>query len=505
MAGVVFEKQLQDIRKGVALLDTMLESMGELNKLGANFQMKKGIQGLQEANKELNTTAERIKVINDRGLTKVIKDTNKFNTGLQKTKKALSAIYSKMKMISFAGMAGIGALTAIGAGMGSSATKKIASSYTGNTLNLGKRQMDIYSHLGKKETGNEGFFLDMINTIRSMEGTSEGNKALATLGINQQEFLKKTNLGKIEALIEAAHDVSKKGANNDVFNEALQALSGKSYNELTPLKNINKKYNEISKKTNKESVYSNVKDVGDGFTDLQYNLGQFNDWFVSNFSDSLKTTFNAIQKSFNTLKDNEAFQNAITAGAQWVGANLPILIGKVMETIANIPNHFEAIRNLLDKIYLAVKSVKDSIYYVFTDLGDKLSQVEWDLGITKVNPFSTLKPSDKSLTSMYADKYANIQAAMDIAHRDIKILESKKKNAIAFSSLTGDTQKSNEIQSEITSKKQALEELIKEKNNLLQQATTNNITIYIDKNGDVEAKSESNGVATKMLANIFTR
>lgn len=511
MASVVFEKQLANINKGLQALRSMNKELNKFEKGSNSTKMLKGaIKSLKEAESSVKSMALEAHMVS---FDKAHKSLNRFNNGLKHTKKYLDSIYGKLKMIGFASMAGIGSIAAMGAAMGSGAKSQVAHTTKAKTLsNMSGRSLDIFKQMGNKQ-GDENLIIGMYENL--LNAVDNGSIALSTFGLNQDDIIKGLNSTNIQDRVKTLDKVVKalEGykdyTTNSHFNDLSQELLGVGIREAVAYKqraggSFTDQFNAISAKTNKTEIYKNVEAVGQAFIDLQYTLSQFSDWFVANFQDSFKTAFNGIAKAFNNIKNNKTIQDKMNKFSANLESYITLGIGHFFESVMNIPNYLATMSNLLDKIHLAVKSVKDSIFYVFTDLGDKLSQVEWWFpSVGKFNPFGTLKPSQESLANMYADKIANTQSAINIKEREKEILQSRKENALMWADFLPQNRliKSRALEAEIKEKDTEMNKLKQDLKELKQQSINNNITINIDKDGKVEAKSE--GFAKNIIVNTI--
>ena len=225
---------------------------------------------------------------------------------------------------------------------------------------------------------------------------------------------------------------------------------------------------------------------------MQYQISQFGDWLTSNFQKGLTGSFGGLETAFEIMKKDKemkAYLNALSAGA---AVKVPQIIGNVFEAIMNIPNYFESIKILLNKIVLGAESIKNAIFYSFTELGDKLSQVEWWFpGVGKFNPFSTLKPSQESLANMYGDKFANAQSKLNNLEADNKNLQSYMQHNKLFFSLTKDEETQKELQEKIAKNNATINDLKAELKNIQAQAVINGLEIHINtKEENIEVKQK---------------
>lgn len=516
MASVVFEKQLANINKGLQALRSMNKELNKFEKGSNSTKMLKGaIKSLKEAESSVKSMALEAHMVS---FDKAHKSLNRFNNGLKHTKKYLDSIYGKLKMIGFASMAGIGSIAAMGAAMGSGAKSQVAHTTKAKTLsNMSGRSLDILKQMGNKQ-GDENLIVGMYENL--LNAVDNGSIALSTFGLNQDDIIKGLNSTNIQDRVKTLDKVVKAlesykdYTTNSHFNDLSQELLGVGIREAIAYQqraggSFTDQFNAISAKTNdkagsKTTIYKNVEAVGQAFIDLQYTLSQFNDWFVSNFKTSFEAGFNGVSKALETIKNSKTISNKIQDFSKNIEVYITQGIGHFFESVMNIPNYLATMSNLLDKIHLAVKSVKDSIFYVFTDLGDKLSQVEWWFpGVGKFNPFGTLKPSQESLANMYADKIANTQSAINIKEREKEILQSRKENALMWAEFLPQNRliKSAALEAEIKEKDVEMKKLKQDLQELKQQSINNNITINIDKDGKVEAKSE--GFAKNIIVNTI--
>lgn len=497
MASVVFEKQLANINKGLQALRSMNKELNKFEKGSNSTKMLKGaIKSLKEAESSVKSMALEAHMVS---FDKAHKSLNRFNNGLKHTKKYLDSIYGKLKMIGFASMAGIGSIAAMGAAMGSGAKSQVAHTTKAKTLsNMSGRSLDIFKQMGKKQ-GDENLVVGMYENL--LNAADNGSVALATFGLNQDDIIKGLNSTNIQDRVKTLDNVVKalEGykdyTTNSHFNDLSQELLGMGIREAVAHQQkaggFTNQFNAISAKTNKTTIYEDVEAVGQAFIDLQYQISQFGDWLTSNFQKGLTGAFGGLETAFGIMKKNkemQAYLNALSAGA---AVKVPQIIGNVFETIMNIPNYFESIRILLNKIVLGAESIKNAIFYSFTDLGDKLSQQEWSFFGAKFKPFDVLKPSDESLANMYGDKFANAQSKLNNLEADNKNLQSYMQHNKLFFSLTKDEETQKELQEKIAKNNATINDLKAELKNIQAQAVINGLEIHVNtKEENIEIKQK---------------
>ncbi|WP_289748630.1 hypothetical protein [Helicobacter bilis] len=499
MASVVFEKQLANIQKGLQTLRSMNKELNKFEKGSNSTKMLKGaIKSLKEAESSVKSMALEAHMLN---FDKAHKSLNRFNNGLQHTKKYLDSIYGKLKMIGFASMAGIGSIAAMGAAMGSGAKSQVAHTTKAKTLsNMSGRSLDIFKQMGKKQ-GDENLIVGMYENL--LNAADNGSIALSTFDLNQDDIIKGLNstniqdrvktLDKVVKALEGYKDYTK----NSHFNDLSQELLGVGIREAVAYReraggSFTDQFNAIRAKTNKTTIYKDVEAVGQAFIDLQYQISQFGDWLTSNFQKGLTGAFGGLETAFDIMKNDKemkAYLNVLSAGA---AVKVPQIIGNVFEAIMNIPNYFESIKILLNKIVLGAESIKNAIFYSFADLGERLSQVEWWFpGVGKFNPFGTLKPSDESLANMYGDKFANAQSKLNNLEADNKNLQSYMQHNKLFFSLTKDEETQKELQEKIAKNNATINDLKAELKNIQAQAVINGLEIHVNtKEENIEIKQK---------------
>lgn len=498
MASVVFEKQLTNINKGLQALRSMNKELSKFEKGSNSTKMLKGaIKSLKEAESSVKSMALEAHNLN---FDKAHKSLNRFNNGLQHTKKYLDSIYGKLKMIGFASMAGIGSIAAIGASMGSGAKSQVAHTTKGKTLsNMSGRSLDIFKQMGKKQ-GDENLIVGMYENL--LNAVDNGSIALSTFGLNQDDIIKGLNSTDIQDRVKTLDEVVKAlesykdFTTNSHFNDLSQELLGVGIREAVAYReraggSFTDQFNAIGEKTNKAETYKDVEAVGQAFIDLQYQISQFGDWFTSNFQKGFTGAFSGLETAFTIMKKDKelgAYLNVLSAGA---AVKVPQIIGNVFEAIMNIPNYFESIRILLNKIVLGAESIKNAIFYSFTELGNKLSQQEWSFFGKTFKPFDVLKPSDESLANMYGNKFANAQSKLNNLEADNKNLQSYMQHNKLFFSLTKDEKTQKELQEKIAKNNATINDLKAELKNIQAQAVINGLEIHVNtKEENVEVKQK---------------
>ena len=128
--------------------------------------LKGAIKSLKEAESSVKSMALEAHLVS---FHKAHKSLNKFNIKLQHTKKHLDTIYSKMKMISFASMAGIGAIAAMGAGIANFGKGYINNQHKAKVTgikNFGGRSLQAIQNMSELITGNKD---DLYNIIAHIQ------------------------------------------------------------------------------------------------------------------------------------------------------------------------------------------------------------------------------------------------------------------------------------------------------------------------------------------------
>ena len=192
MASVVFEKQLANIQKGLQALRSMNKELNKFEK-GSNSTKKMlrgAIKSIKEAESSVKYMALEARMVS---FDKANKSLNKYNITLQHTKKHLDTIYSKMKMISFVSIAGIGSIAAMGAGIANFGKGYINNQHKAKTTgikNFGGRSLQAMQNMSELITGNKDDLYNIISHIQD-------NKT----SINTSLYLLHCHIKHITALI----------------------------------------------------------------------------------------------------------------------------------------------------------------------------------------------------------------------------------------------------------------------------------------------------------------
>ena len=250
MASVVFEKQLANINKGLQALRSMNKELNKFEKGSNSTKMLRGtIKSLKEAESSVKFMALQAHMVN---FDKAHKSLNNFNIKLQQTKKYLDTIYSKMKMVSFVGMAGIGSIGGIGAGIANFGKGYINNQHKAKATgikNFGGRSLQAVQNMSESVTGNKDDLYNIIAHIQDNKTSINTSTDLAKLGINQNDWVKMDWQTQLQTLLDKSRDSMFDDSFNDVFHEAIQNLSGGlSVNQLralsSELPNVSKAFND---------------------------------------------------------------------------------------------------------------------------------------------------------------------------------------------------------------------------------------------------------------------
>lgn len=203
MASVAFEKQLANINKGLQALRSMNKELNKFEKGSNSTKMLKGaIKSLKEAESSVKSMALQAHMVS---FDKAHKSLNKFNIKLQHTKKHLNAIYSKMKMVSFVSMAGIGSIAAMGAGIANFGKGYINNQHKAKVTgikNFGGRSLQAIQNMSELITGNKDDLYNIIAHIQDNKTSINTSKDLAQLGINQNEWVKMDWQTQLQTLLD---------------------------------------------------------------------------------------------------------------------------------------------------------------------------------------------------------------------------------------------------------------------------------------------------------------
>ena len=191
MAGVVFEKQLANINKGLQSLRSMNKELNKFEKGSNSTKMLKGaIKSLKEAESSVKSMALEAHMLN---FDKAHKSVNKFNIKLQQTEKLLKTIYNQSKMVTFAGMAATASVGAMGAGIANFGKGYINNQHKAKVTgikNFGGRSIQAIQNMGELITGNKD---DLYNIIAHIQD----NKT----SINTSLYLLHCHIKHITALV----------------------------------------------------------------------------------------------------------------------------------------------------------------------------------------------------------------------------------------------------------------------------------------------------------------
>ena len=250
MASVVFEKQLANINKGLQALRSMNKELNKFEKGSNSTKMLRGaIKSLKEAESSVKSMALEAHMVS---FDKAHKSLNRFNIKLQHTKKHLDTIYSKMKMVSFVSMAGIGSVAAMGAGIANFGKGYINNQHKAKVTgikNFGGRSLQAVQNMSELITGNKDDLYNIIAHIQDNKTSINTSKDLAQLGINQNEWVKMDWQTQLQTLLDKSKNSMFDDLYNDIFHEAIQNLSGGlSVNQLRALSNGIKELSGVNEK-----------------------------------------------------------------------------------------------------------------------------------------------------------------------------------------------------------------------------------------------------------------
>ena len=353
MASVVFEKQLANIQKGLELLHDMTKSMQELNNLGNKGIMQKGIQSIQEANNELDSTAKKIQEISEKSkksfnFTPATKSLNALKLGLSAVGKLLDTIYSKTKMIVFAG---IGAFAGVGM-MASSQGKK---NNQAKDIALSPSKYKALELAGGSAAGDKNRYINAYVNMRNASTKNSSDFAALQLNYNDYVGLDDPNkMFKAANMVIKKFGLDKETTANEHQREAFQSVFGMTAREFYR-PNAQSSYNQWLKETNKAGLDA-LGNAGGSFDDALAQLQLTLTTIVSKLAPFITQISDAFNKGLKSLLENEKFSTMLTN------------FGNAMSKFgANLSEHIINFFNSLPTILQRIKEVFSWMYAKFVD------------------------------------------------------------------------------------------------------------------------------------------
>ena len=365
MASVVFEKQLANINKGLQALYKMNKELNKFEK-GSNSTktLSVAIKRLKEAESSVKSMALEAHMLN---FDKANKSVNKFNIKLQHTKKHLDTIHSKMKMISFASMAGIGSIAAMGAGIANFGKGYINNQHKAKVTgikNFGGRSLQAVQNMSELITGNKDDLYNIIAHIQDNKTSINTSRDLAQLGINQNDWVKMDWQTQLQTLLDKSKNSMFDDLYNDIFHEAIQNLSGGlSVNQLralsSELPNVSKAFNNALENVASSKNIDKITQTGKDWAVTQHQMEAFFVDTVSGIKKGLTNAIKGIGGGFNDLRNDTTYKAMLKGADLWLGAN--INQNSIKETINNIPALIQQTRGIYNTISSGINSVSGGL------------------------------------------------------------------------------------------------------------------------------------------------
>ena len=449
MASVVFEKQLANINKGLQALRSMNKELNKFERGSNSTKMLKGaIKSLKEAESSVKSMALEAHMVS---FDKANKSLNKFNIKLQHTKKHLDTIHSKMKMISFASMAGIGSIAAMGAGIANFGKGYINNQHKAKVTgikNFGGRSLQAVQNMSELITGNKDDLYNIIAHIQDNKTSINTSRDLAQLGINQNDWVKMDWQTQLQTLLDKSKNSMFDDLYNDIFHEAIQNLSGGlNVNQLralsSELPNVSKAFNNALQNVASSKNINKITKLGKDWAVAQHQMEAF---FVDSASGVNKGLTNAIKGiggGFNDLRNDTEYKAMLKGADLWLGAN--INQNSIKETINNIPALIQQTRGIYNTISSVINSVSGELKGAKNSVNDLLAKVN-----------ITDKTDNATKHSELRDKFKAIQDDILSHEAFLSVNQIRLKNAEKYN--PNDKQAINYYQNAIKEYEKALQE-----------------------------------------------
>ena len=449
MGSVVFEKQLANINKGLQALRSMNKELNKFEK-GSNStkMLKVAIKSLKEAESSVKSMALEAHMLN---FDKANKSVNKFNIKLQQTQRLLKTIYNQSKMVAFAGMAGIGSIAAMGAGIANFGKGYINNQHKAKATgikNFGGRSLQAVQNMSELITGNKDDLYNIIAHIQDNKTSINTSKDLAQLGINQNDWVKMDWQTQLQTLLDKSKNSMFDDLYNDIFHEAIQNLSGGlSVNQLralsSELPNVSKAFNNALQNVASSENINKLTQTGKDWAVTQHQMEAF---FVDSASGVNKGLTNAIKGiggGFNDLRNDTTYKAMLKGADLWLGAN--INQNSIKETINNIPALIQQARGIYNTISSGINSISGELKGAKNSINDLLSYV----GITD-------KTDNATKHSELQDKFKAIQDKIIASENFLSENQTRLKNVVKYN--PNDKQAINDYQNAIKEYEKELQE-----------------------------------------------
>lgn len=491
MASVVFEKQLANINKGLQALRSMNKELNKFERGSNSTKMLKGaIKSLKEAESSVKSMALEAHMVS---FDKANKSLNKFNIKLQHTKKHLDTIHSKMKMISFASMAGIGSIAAMGAGIANFGKGYINNQHKAKVTgikNFGGRSLQAVQNMSELITGNKDDLYNIIAHIQDNKTSINTSRDLAQLGINQNDWVKMDWQTQLQTLLDKSKNSMFDDLYNDIFHEAIQNLSGGlNVNQLralsSELPNVSEAFNNALKNVASSENINKLTQTGKDWAVTQHQMEAF---FVDSASGVNKGLTNAIKGiggGFNDLRKDTTYKAMLKGADLWLGAN--INQNSIKETINNIPALIQQTRGIYNTISSGINSVSGELKGAKNSVNDLLSYV----GITD-------KTDNATKHSELQDKFKAIQDKIIASENFLSENQTRLKNVVKYN--PNDKQAINDYQNAIKEYEKELQEAKQMKIEFIHKHEYDDKTGYWKvKETKVTKESDKSGFTDKAL------
>lgn len=463
MASVVFEKQLANINKGLQALRSMNKELNKFEKGSNSTKMLKGaIKSLKETESSVKSMALQAHMVS---FDKAHKSLNKFNIKLQHTKKHLDTIYSKMKMVSFVSMAGIGSIAAMGAGIANFGKGYINNQHKAKATgikNFGGRSLQAIQNMSELITGNKDDLYNIIAHIQDNKTSINTSKDLAQLGINQNEWVKMDWQTQLQTLLDKSKNSMFDDLYNDIFHEAIQNLSGGlSVNQLRALSDGIKELSGVNEKDLKglnhmQNAFNNalqdvassekinkITKLGKAWAVAQHQMEAFFVDSASGVNTGLTNAIKGIGGGFNDLRNDTTYKLMLKGADEWLGAN--ISSNSIKETINNIPALIQQARGIYNTISSGVNSISGELKGAKNSINDLLAKVN-----------ITDKTDNATKHSELRDKFKAIQDKIIASENFLSENQTRLKNTKRYN--PNDKQAINDYQNAIKEHKKTLQE-----------------------------------------------
>lgn len=439
MASVVFEKQLANINKGLQALRSMNKELNKFEKGSNSTKMLRGaIKSLKEAESSVKSMALEAHMVS---FDKANKSLNKFNIKLQHTKKHLDTIYSKMKMVSFVSMAGIGSIAAMGAGIANFGKGYINNQHKAKVTgikNFGGRSLQAVQNISELITGNKDDLYNIIAHIQDNKTSINTSRDLAQLGINQNDWVKMDWQTQLQTLLDKSKNSMFDDLYNDIFHEAIQNLSGGlNVNQLRALsdgikelsgvnekglKGLNHMQNAFNNALQNVASSKNINKITQTGKDWAVTQHQMEAFFVDSASGVNKGLTNAIKGiggGFNDLRNDTTYKAMLKGADLWLGAN--INQNSIKETINNIPALIQQTRGIYNTISSGINSVSGELKGAKNGFNDLFAKI----GLTD-------KTDNATKHSELRDKFKAIQDKIIASENFLSENQTRLKNAMKY-------------------------------------------------------------------------